>query len=84
MASLNLCLQATATATLALFGLPNQSFLQSNMQERALNMQSLKSDVESGRGQSSTTNNSIYKKITSKMNSKYGAFSQIKWKKGWW
>lgn len=54
------------------------------MQERALNMQSLKSDVESGRGQSSTTNNSIYKKITSKMNSKYGAFSQIKWKKGWW
>ena len=55
--------------------------LQSNMQERTLNMQSLRSDVESQKY--STTNNSIYKKITSKMQNKYGAFSQVKWKKSW-
>ncbi len=51
------------------------------MQERMLNMQSLRSDVESQKY--STSNNSIYKKVTAKMHSKYGAFSQIKRKKGW-
>lgn len=55
--------------------------LQSNMQERALNMQALRSDVESQKY--STSNNSIYKKVTAKMHAKYGAFSQIKWKKSW-
>jgi hypothetical protein len=51
------------------------------MQERTLNMQSLRSDVENQKY--STTNNSIYKKVTSKMQAKYGQFSQIKWKKSW-
>jgi hypothetical protein len=51
------------------------------MQERTLAMQGLRSDVENQKY--STSNNSIYKKITSKMHSKYGAFSQVKWKKSW-
>lgn len=55
--------------------------LQTNMQERTLNMQHLRSDVESQKY--STSNNSICKKVTAKMHSKYGAFSQVKWKKSW-
>jgi hypothetical protein len=48
------------------------------MQERALTMQHLRSDVESQR--ISSTNNSVYGKVTAKMQSKYG----IKLlKKGW-
>jgi hypothetical protein len=51
---------------------------QKNMQERALTMQHLRSDVESQR--ISSTNNSVYGKVTAKMQSKYG----IKLlKKGW-
>lgn len=47
-------------------------------------MQQLRVDVEAGGNRYSSTNNSVYGKLRSKMASKYGSFTHgIKWKKSW-
>lgn len=54
-----------------------------SLQDKNLSMQQLRVDVEAGGGYS-TTKNSIYKKLRSKMADKYGSFTHgFKWKKSW-
>jgi hypothetical protein len=57
------------------------NFDPANQQERTMDMQALRTDVEAGRSMYSTTNNNMYDKLRSKMATKYGEFTHgIKWK----
>jgi hypothetical protein len=54
------------------------------LQEKSASAQQLRVDVEAGGGRYSTTKNSVYGKLRSKMADKYGAFTHgMKWKKSW-
>uniref|UniRef100_A0A383WD62 Uncharacterized protein n=1 Tax=Tetradesmus obliquus TaxID=3088 RepID=A0A383WD62_TETOB len=60
------------------------NFDTNNLQEKSQSMQQLRVDVEAGGNRYSSTNNSVYGKLRSKMASKYGPFTHgIKWKKSW-
>lgn len=61
---------------------PYDNFDEANQQAKAQSVQQLRIDVEAG--QYSTSKNSIYSKVTSKMAKKYGALTHgFKWKKSW-
>lgn len=54
-------------------------------QDKTLTMSALRTDIEGGTTRYSTTNNSVYSKVRSKMAAKYGQFSHgVTWKKSWW
>lgn len=56
------------------------NFDPANQQERTMDMQALRTDVEAGRGMYSSASNSVYDKLRTKMSQKYGQFSHgIKW-----
>ncbi|WIA36905.1 hypothetical protein OEZ86_008151 [Tetradesmus obliquus] len=60
------------------------NFDTNNLQEKSQSMQQLRVDVEAGGNRYSSTNNSVYGKLRSKMASKYGSFTHgIKWMKSW-